>query len=521
MIMTTLKLPSRATWLAHATAAWLFAACVLGSGPASADACAGFLDVEDADPFCTHVEWIRNRGITLGCTTDQYCPHSAVTRMQMAAFMHRLGNVTFQQGGNAFGQAAVLGTVDFTDVEIHAANSRIVRYVPNAAGPNIIAGDAANSAQIFYAGQTIAGGGRSGNNCLEPSDGTFTRSCANLAKHPFVVIGGGLSNTGTKEYATVAGGLSNTAGGVSSTVAGGEYHRATGNYATVGGGQWNVASGPGATVAGGAGNLAAGFNSTIGGGDDNEAGDAATVAGGLTNVANGAGATSAGGSGNAASGQFAAVPGGHLNKAIGHASFVAGRNGTAAESGMFVWSDSRGFEFNPVLHRAPGESANTFNVRATGHGGVWFVTGVNAIGTPTWACYAQNGNGWTCASDRNLKRNLEPIDGAEVLAKLAAMPIYRWQPKDGPNADVTHAGPMAQDFHAAFGLGDNDKAIGLQDADGVALAAIKGLHQLVQQQARDLERLRGEIAAQRAELASRITLSADTIRSTVQASPAP
>ena len=36
-------------------------------------------------------------------------------------------------------------------------------------------------------------------------------------------------------------------------------------------------------------------------------------------------------------------------------------------------------------------------------------------------------------------------------------------------------GPMAQDFFAAFGLGDSDKHITTVDADGVALAAIRGL----------------------------------------------
>jgi Chaperone of endosialidase len=446
----------------RAAVALIFAMFLLGAGPAGAAPCAGFLDVDDADPFCTHVTWIKNRNITLGCTPNLYCPYDVVTRMQMAAFMSRLGNVTFQQGGNAFGAPAVLGTVDSSDVEIHAGNNQVMRYVPNANGPNIIGGHPNNVAYVVYPGQTIAGGGKPGTNCYEPSSDTWTRSCGNRAEFSYVAIGGGISNKGSREYATVAGGLSNTAGGISSAVAGGEYHLATGDYATIGGGHLNVASGDHATV-----------------------------------------------------------PGGALNKAIGNGTFVAGRNGTATETGMFVFSDSRGAEFNPALYRAAGESANTFNVRATGVGGVWFVTGVNAGGTPTWACYAQNGTGWTCASDRNLKRNLEPIDGAEVLAKLAAMPIYRWQPKDGPNADVTHAGPMAQDFHAAFGLGDNDKAIGLQDADGVALAAIKGLYQLVQQQARDLERLRGEFAAQRAELASRITLSADSIRSSVQASLAP
>jgi len=31
----------------------------------------------------------------------------------------------------------------------------------------------------------------------------------------------------------------------------------------------------------------------------------------------------------------------------------------------------------------------------------------------------------------------------------------------------------------AFGVGDDDKMIGMQDADGVALAAIQGLNQIV------------------------------------------
>ncbi len=38
---------------------------------------------------------------------------------------------------------------------------------------------------------------------------------------------------------------------------------------------------------------------------------------------------------------------------------------------------------------------------------------------------------------------------------------------------------MAQDFFAAFGLGDSDKAIGTIDADGVDLAAIQGLRDAI------------------------------------------
>jgi hypothetical protein len=42
--------------------------------------------------MCSNVQWIRNRAITLGCTsTSVFCPTDFVTRLQMAAFMNRLG----------------------------------------------------------------------------------------------------------------------------------------------------------------------------------------------------------------------------------------------------------------------------------------------------------------------------------------------------------------------------------------------------------------------------------------------
>ena len=52
------------------------------------------------------------------------------------------------------------------------------------------------------------------------------------------------------------------------------------------------------------------------------------------------------------------------------------------------------------------------------------------------------------------------------------MSIARWNFKG--DANTTHLGPMAQDFHAVFGLGGDDKDIATVDADGVALAAIQG-----------------------------------------------
>jgi alpha-tubulin suppressor-like RCC1 family protein len=53
--------------------------------------CAGFDDVAATDALCRSVEWVRNRGITVGCVGFDYCPASAVNRLAMAAFMNRLG----------------------------------------------------------------------------------------------------------------------------------------------------------------------------------------------------------------------------------------------------------------------------------------------------------------------------------------------------------------------------------------------------------------------------------------------
>ena len=52
---------------------------------------------------------------------------------------------------------------------------------------------------------------------------------------------------------------------------------------------------------------------------------------------------------------------------------------------------------------------------------------------------------------------------------------------------------MAQDFHAAFGLGSDDRHIATVDEEGVALAAIQGLNL-------KLEETRAESKAKNAEI---------------------
>ena len=86
-----------------------FALVVLASsapGVASAQGCVGFGDIGAGDPFCPNVEWVKNRGVTLGCGDgSNYCPTDPVTRLQMAIFMNRLG--TALTPGLLYGQDAV------------------------------------------------------------------------------------------------------------------------------------------------------------------------------------------------------------------------------------------------------------------------------------------------------------------------------------------------------------------------------------------------------------------------------
>ena len=103
-------------------------------------------------------------------------------------------------------------------------------------------------------------------------------------------------------------------------------------------------------------------------------------------------------------------------------------------------------------------------------------------------------------SDRNQKQDIEPVAPLDTLNKLAQLSISAWAYTNSPN--VRHIGPMAQDFKAAFDLGEDDKHIGAGDGIGVALAAIKGLHELVQEKDTEIAALQSELASIKQEMAS-------------------
>ncbi|MFN7978360.1 MAG: tail fiber domain-containing protein [Vicinamibacterales bacterium] len=135
----------------------------------------------------------------------------------------------------------------------------------------------------------------------------------------------------------------------------------------------------------------------------------------------------------------------------------------AAATGTFLFGDRStttdmvGFAPNQFIVRAAG--GTSFYSNATLTAGVSLFPGAGA---------------WSNVSDVNMKEDFRDLDGEDVLSRLARMPVREWRYK-AQEAGIRHLGPTAQDFHAAFNLGESDVRISTVDADGVALAAARAL----------------------------------------------
>ena len=211
------------------------------------------------------------------------------------------------------------------------------------------------------------------------------------------------------------------------------------------------------------------------------------IGGGYKNVISGLGYYGAVGGGyqNGVDGYQATVPGGAWNHADGTCSFAAGRHAHANHNGSFVWNDYQpsldGGAFQDVM--SPG--ANTFSVRASG--GIWLGAGSTTPSIPSGRFlntstggYLSTGGAWTSSSDRDRKENFSNVDTREILQAVISLPIEKWNYK-AEDKGIKHIGPVAQDFYAAFAVGQDDRHISTIDADGVALASIQALNEILEE----------------------------------------
>jgi hypothetical protein len=243
------------------------------------------------------------------------------------------------------------------------------------------------------------------------------------------------------------------------TIGGGENITVTGNYATVGGGEQNSVSGTGGTIAGGDANTEIGLYGAIGGGQNN----IVTKYGG-------------------------AIPGGGSNEVRGDYGVAMGYNAHVLEGHRFSLVFGGSLTANTESF---GES--TVTMRAAN--GYRFYT--DASSTVVGAYLPAGGTAWSSLSDRSAKHSFGEVDNSAILDALAEVPIQEWSYL---GSEVRHLGPVAQDFYAAFGLGEDERYISTVDTDGVALAAIQALHAQNQDLAAQNETLRAENEAQQAQL---------------------
>jgi hypothetical protein len=165
-------------------------------------------------------------------------------------------------------------------------------------------------------------------------------------------------------------------------------------------------------------------------------------------------------------------------------------------SGTFVWSDGSATASADTFKNTAN---NEFAARATG--GFRFRTNL----TGTTGCNLPAGSGvFSCTSSRFTKQNFIMASGEDVLSKLRRIPVSSWN-YISEGQQVRHIGPMAEDFYDAFRLGTGNTSIGVQDLDGVSLAAVKALDERTRQLDERTEELRKksvEVDQMRAELDS-------------------
>ncbi len=169
------------------------------------------------------------------------------------------------------------------------------------------------------------------------------------------------------------------------------------------------------------------------------------------------------------------------SNAVGAGTRLIGRGGsTTGTIRMMATPDSSVFDLG-----ISGSTTGTIRIQTSSTGTA------NPIEHSSGAHLTVGGD-WTNASDKNSKENFSDIDGVELLEKIEELSITQWNYKS-EGESITHIGPTAQDFKAAFGVGSNDKSISTIDPSGIALAAIKELNKQNQELAKQNAKLMKEL----------------------------
>ncbi len=214
-----------------------------------------------------------------------------------------------------------------------------------------------------------------------------------------------------------------------------------------------------------------------------------------------------------------------VSTAVGDYSLAAGVEALAYHQGTFVWADSQPVQFsssandqfliraqggvgigltNPAAALHVASASGTLQFRITQQNATDYTRlRMNVASYPSWEMDVSPGatpgiSWWTGSLRMNLDYNGNLTSPAPSTARATATPrrssppsVHARAGQSGRIADhgvelqeesaIRHIGPMAQDFYAAFNVGTDDKHIAPIDEGGVALAAIQGLNEKLNQ----------------------------------------
>lgn len=387
---------------------------------------------------------------------------------------------------------SIIGNGSGNTIAINSSNA----FLGAGTGNTVSAGRGflgAGQDNISAAGWGFLGGGQTNQVTSNAQHGVIVGGKNNLVTGQTAIVVGGDGNFVKDARSAVLGGLRN---GIDSQYLSARFG-VDANDSMIGAGVDNLIIVDQSFVGSGLGNgITSGHRNFIGSGDHNTIQGSANAIGGGTqnNIVNANNAFVGGGFQNSCTGFGTAI----------ESPVALGTKARPQHSGVFIWQSFTG-------------AANFSSVRAdefvaVAAGGFRFRTsaaGTIGVDLPTGT------NSWAAASSAALKGHFEKLDPRSILSRLVRVPIqsYRFKRQtinpdthevsDDGYYDELNFGPTAEDWNFEFASVLGEKTIQRQVGDeivhtpaisdgdklGVALAAIQGLHSMLDDLKREVARL--------------------------------
>ncbi len=351
--------------------------------------------------------------------------------------------------------------------------------------------------------------GTGNNNAVNGTQGAIIVGSGNTISttSSYSFISSGISNTILGDYSAIIGGFGNTIGISSrySVISGGGNNYINGNYCATIGGRYDTVIGWYSVALGGYNNFVQASYSVAAGQNARVTGDNSFVWSDGTNVTSSVSKQfivyATNGVGINTTGPIAALDVSYASSFTKPQISLSSTTVDGFARLRFTSLRSSGDYRLWDIAAAGFDSTLRFYAFGVGSNVVIFSGVGNRIRADNGA-YLSAGGVWTNASSRTYKNRIKLINKDSILEKILLVPVYSWY---YINSNERHIGPLSEDFHKVFPVGDmtdpsRTKSLSALDVAGVSLAATQQLYLLVKQLKAENEDLRNKYEALYREL---------------------